>query len=74
MALHKYKFRISTTYHGRTLYKDSTWTAVDIDTYDGAPDSKPPYSCVGVGDTEDAAMKDLVSQILEAYLAKEITS
>lgn len=71
MALHHYEFHISATYHGKTLYKDSTWTAIDIDTYDGAPDSKPPYSCVGVGDTEMSAIQDLITQILAAYLEKK---
>lgn len=71
MALHRYKFQISTTYHGHTLYKDSTWTAIDIDTYDGAPDSRPPFNCVGVGDTELGAIQDLIAQILTAYHEKE---
>lgn len=36
------------------------WTAVDDDTYDGAPECHCP---VGYGGTEEEAIKDLMEQI-----------
>jgi hypothetical protein len=36
------------------------WSAIDDDTYDGAPDSRCP---VGYGKTEEDAIADLMQQI-----------
>jgi hypothetical protein len=36
------------------------WSAVDDDTYDGAPDQHSP---VGYGATEQAAIEDLLAQL-----------
>lgn len=38
------------------------WSAIDSDTYDGAPDSSCP---IGRGPTEQAAIADLLMQIEE---------
>jgi hypothetical protein len=35
------------------------WTAIDADTYDGAPDAKRPSTFMGVGATPEAAIADL---------------
>jgi hypothetical protein len=40
----------------------TTWSAWDMDTYDGAPDSHCP---VGSGSTEAEAINDLVEQITD---------
>jgi hypothetical protein len=40
--------------------KDSQWTAIDCDTYDGADDSRHP---IGSGATEAEAIADLLEQI-----------
>ncbi len=44
----------------RTSFDGVMWTAVDDDTYDGAPDSKCP---IGWGSTEEEAIDDLKMQI-----------
>lgn len=55
---------ISTTYHGSSNhYPKTAWTAIDSDTYDGAPDAKPPFSCMGYGDTEAEAIVDLMAEL-----------
>ncbi len=41
------------------------WSAVDDDTYDGAPDTSPPCP-IGYGATEADAIADLLTQIDEA--------
>jgi hypothetical protein len=38
------------------------WTAVLSD-FDGAPDAKGPRSLVGIGNTERAAVEDLMEQL-----------
>lgn len=38
------------------------WSAIDADTYDGAPDTIPACP-IGYGATEDAAIADLLDQI-----------
>jgi hypothetical protein len=43
--------------------RDFDWTAVDDDTYDGAPDSKTRNQ-IGYGRTEEEAIKNLL-EILE---------
>lgn len=50
--------RITTTYHGPTVYPRCAWTAIDEDTYDGAPDSKCAH--MGFGNTELEAVQDLM--------------
>ncbi len=40
------------------------WSAIDSDTYDGAPDTSPP-SPIGYGPTEAAAIADLLEQIAD---------
>lgn len=42
------------------------WSAIDDDTYDGAPESHCP---VGYGATEEEAINDLKRQLQEAYEA-----
>jgi len=44
------------------------WSAVDDDTYDGAPDSNCP---IGRGPTEEAAIADLREQLLEQELDRD---
>jgi hypothetical protein len=44
------------------------WSAVDDDTYDGAPDTHPPCP-IGRGATEAEAVADLLEQIAEAEVA-----
>jgi len=41
------------------------WSAVDGDTYDGAPDTHPPHP-IGRGRTEAEAIADLLKQIEES--------
>lgn len=41
------------------------WTAIDQDTYDGAPDSNGYCLIVGRGPTEVDAVKDLCTQMVE---------
>ena len=53
--------KITTTYHGPTIYPNCSWTAIDEDTYDGAPDSKTSW--MGYGDTEIQAVRDLCLQL-----------
>lgn len=55
---------ISTTDHGPTVYPKSRWTAVDLETYDGAPDTTIPFNCIGYGDTEPEAIVDLMSNMI----------
>jgi hypothetical protein len=54
--------KIKTEDHGWSVYEGQVWTAIDDDTYDGAPDSHSP---VGWGHTEMDAINDLVEQIVE---------
>jgi len=42
------------------------WTAIDDDTYDGAPDSGRRASLTGHGETQAEAIEDLLAQIREA--------
>lgn len=39
------------------------WSAIDADTYDGAPDTKHPFNAIGYGRTEQEAIADLLSQL-----------
>lgn len=41
------------------------WSAVDEDTYDGAPDSGPLAHMIGRGPTEEAAIQDLKNVMAE---------
>lgn len=41
------------------------WSAIDADTYDGAPDSWPRARCVGYGATEQEAIDDLLASLHE---------
>ena len=43
----------------------NVWTAVDSDTYDGAPDADPENQIIGYGKTEAEAIIDLDEQIKE---------
>ncbi len=58
--------KISTEDHG--AWRDSRgrrhteWSAIDDDTYDGAPDAHSP---IGRGATEAEAIEDLMTQIEE---------
>lgn len=61
--------KITTTYHGPTIYPKCAWTAIDEDTYDGAPDSK--CSWMGYGDTEIQAVRDLMLQLEYATQSEE---
>lgn len=58
---------ISTTYHGASVFPKTRWTAIDSETYDGAPDSKPPYNCIGYGNTEAEAIVDLMDELFAAF-------
>lgn len=42
------------------------WSAIDADTYDGAPDTKHPFNAIGYGATEAEAIADLLSQLEDA--------
>lgn len=42
--------------------RNCDWSAIDSDTYDGAPDTHPPCP-IGRGPTEEAAIRDLLEQI-----------
>ncbi len=42
------------------------WTAIDSDTYDGAPDAGPISRCIGYGKTEADAVADLEEQLEDA--------
>ena len=44
--------------------RNCDWSAVDDDTYDGAPDTHPPCP-IGYGATEAEAVADLLLQIEE---------
>jgi hypothetical protein len=54
--------KIHTEEQAWSVYEGTTWTAIDTDTYDGAPDSNSP---VGWGHTERDAINDLVGQFIE---------
>jgi hypothetical protein len=54
--------KIETEQHPWNVYQGTTWSAWDMDTYDGAPDSHCP---VGGGRTEREAINDLVEQITD---------
>jgi hypothetical protein len=41
------------------------WSAIDYDTYDGAPDSGPRARLIGYGPTEEDAIADLHNQIAD---------
>jgi hypothetical protein len=41
------------------------WSAIDEDTYDGAPDSGPLAHLIGRGPTEEAAIEDLRALLAE---------
>lgn len=41
------------------------WSAIDSDTYDGAPDAGPITHMIGHGPTEEAAIQDLKNVIAE---------
>jgi hypothetical protein len=45
------------------------WSAIDDDTYDGAPDSKCP---VGHGATEQEAIEDLLDQLPGTYSPEQV--
>jgi hypothetical protein len=57
-----HSMKIVTQNHGWSLYEGAEWTAVDDDTYDGAPDARCPVGC---GHTEMDAVNDLVEQVVE---------
>ena len=48
------------------------WSAVDDDTYDGAPDTKWPCNCVGYGPTEQEAIADLMIQLEDGDVMIEL--
>jgi Uncharacterised protein family (UPF0184) len=57
--------KISTEKHPPYVHRGqwvTTWSAWDLDSYDGAPDSHCP---VGSGSTEIEAINDLVEQIVD---------
>jgi hypothetical protein len=54
--------KIQTQQHPWNVYCGITWTAIDDDSYDGAPDSHSP---VGSGKTELEAVIDLAEQTVE---------
>jgi hypothetical protein len=57
--------RISTEYWAKPIPDRSCdWSAVDDDTYDGAPDTHPPCP-IGWGATEAEAIADLLEKIEE---------
>jgi hypothetical protein len=41
---------------------EQRWTCIDLNTYDGAPDSEAPATFIGRGMTEHAAKMDLIEQ------------
>ena len=52
--------KIATDYWPKPIpIREFDWTAVDSDSYDGAPDSHSP---VGYGRTENEAITDLLTQ------------
>lgn len=56
--------RIRTTFEYPPIpIRSCDWSAVDDNTYDGAPDSGPPANLVGRGATEAEAIADLLEQI-----------
>jgi hypothetical protein len=57
------KARIITNYDASRPHF-ALWAAVTSD-YDGAPDTKPPFSCIGLGETEAEAIADLEEQLAE---------
>ncbi len=46
------------------------WSAIDEDTYDGAPDCIGPEHCVGTGPTEIDAICDLMDQLKQYRAVK----
>ena len=44
--------------------RDFDWSAIDADTYDGAPDSCNRYQ-VGRGPTQESAIQDLLAILLD---------
>ena len=58
--------RIKTTFWPKPIPVTSRdWSAIDEDTYDGAPDSKTRHQ-IGFGRTEAEAVKDLMEKLAEA--------
>lgn len=58
--------RIQTEYWPKPAPQRShDWSAIDLDTYDGAEDSHPRSHCVGYGETEEEAIADLKAQLEE---------
>ncbi len=72
--------RISTKYHGDYIGSDGTrvrrerWSAIDSDTYDVDHNGVDFVSTspMGWGESEDAAIKDLIEQIQLLYLAESM--
>ncbi len=57
--------RIRTTYDPKPIPTTAyDWSAVDDDTYDGAPDSGNRNQ-IGYGSTEDAAIADLMCMLID---------
>ncbi len=57
--------RIATEYWAKPIPDRSCdWSAIDGDTYDGAPDTSPPCP-IGWGATEAEAIADLLEKIEE---------
>jgi len=57
--------KITTDYWPKPIpWRKFDWSAVDSDTYDGAPDTHPPCP-IGRGATEAEAIADLLEQIEE---------
>lgn len=44
---------------------DERWTCIDLNTYDGAPDSSAPATFIGRGASEKQARMDLLAQFAE---------
>jgi len=58
---------VHTTYHGPfpANAQDLNWSAIDDNTYDGAPDTLPRPGPIGWGCTEALALNDLYDQLAQ---------
>ena len=60
------KMRIETSYWRKPIPTDKyDWSAIDSDTYDGAPDASRQARAQGHGATEQEAIEDLQEQLAE---------
>jgi hypothetical protein len=58
--------RIETNYWRKPIPNNKyDWSAIDSDTYDGAPDSPRRARAQGFGSTEEEAIQDLREQLEE---------